>query len=80
MRRRMLSTRKLLFCVFSLLLASSCGLEERRNKARANSVRGFISGTVGYFNSEASVICAEVAEAKTEAEGVNKFETTRSIV
>ena len=62
----MLSTRKLLFCVFSLLLASSCGLEERKNKARANSVRGFISGTVGYFNSEASVICAEVAEAKTE--------------
>ena len=62
----MLSARRLLFCVFLLLLASSCGLEERKNKARANSVRGFISGTVGYFNSEASVICAEVAEAKTE--------------
>ena len=49
-----------------LLVAAGCGLKEKKIKARANGVRADIAGTMGHFAAEASAICAELGEAKTE--------------
>ena len=48
-----------------LLLSVSCGLKERKIKARANGVRAHLGGTMAYFAAEAATICGALPEAET---------------